>query len=89
MLLSISERNLAIELVRPEITNEVNFFMIIIIKRAYCCPNAGQGLISYKEGTSIDHHACSRRIDDFRLIFIISPGYLTMFSFSNVDVQVS
>ena len=51
-------------------------------------PLLGKGLFSYREGTSIDHHACSRRVGDFRHILIISPGFLTMFSFTDVcDVQ--
>ena len=51
--------------------------------------HCGKGLFSYREGTSIDRHVCSRRIGDFRLILIIiSTGFLTMFSFTDVnDVQ--
>ena len=51
-------------------------------------PLLDEGLFSYREGMSIDHHASSRRVGVFRLIFIISSGFLTMFSFTDVsDVQ--
>ena len=42
-------------------------------------PLQGKGLISDREGTSIDHHACSRRFGDFRLMLSINPGHLMMF----------
>ena len=35
-------------------------------------PLQGKGLFSYREGASIDHHTCSRRIGDYRIILIIS-----------------
>ena len=52
-------------------------------------PLLSKGLFfSYREGMSIDRHAGSGRVGDFRLILIISPGFLTMFSFTAVsDVQ--
>ena len=51
-------------------------------------PLQGKGPFSYREGKSIDHYACSRRIGDFRLLYIRSSGFLTMFSFTDVsDVQ--
>ena len=51
-------------------------------------PLLGKCLFSYREGTRIDHHACSGRFGDVRLILIISPRFLTMFSFTDVsDVQ--
>ena len=42
----------------------------------------------YREGMSINHHTCSRRVGDFSLILIISPDFPTMFSFNDAsDVQ--
>ena len=48
-----------------------------IIIPAYYGPNS--------EGTSIDHRACSRRIGNFTLISMISLGFVTMFSFTEVS----
>ena len=48
----------------------------------------GLGLFSYREGMNIDYHSCSRRFGDFGLVLLISPNFLTMFSFIDVsDVQ--
>ena len=46
-------------------------------------PVLGKGLFSYREG--IDRHACSGRVADFRLTLIRSPGFLTMFFFTDIS----